>query len=276
MLDSARSHRSRLWFSVYTLAPYPGQGEPAFYPEGGFAWTAPFAAHLPAIQQELQAYLRTAVPRKHYGNSVVSEQGAWSSIPLVTWGLTYHRQLSRFPETARALQQIDGLVSASFSLLKAGTSIHPHYGDTNAIIRSHFGVDVPAGLPQVGFRVNGEERAWRNGEFLFFCDGYVHSAWNHSEKDRIVMIIDVLRPEFAARRRFICATVLASLTLQMMVSRARPLWGILLLPFFLTEALLSICAYGLSPVFNVLSKIFGGKGRGLGRNQRPEENIPER
>ena len=179
-------------------------------------------------------------------------------------------------ETAHALQQIDGLVSASFSLLKAGTSIHPHYGDTNAIIRSHFGVDVPAGLPQVGFRVNGEERAWRNGEFLFFCDGYVHSAWNHSEKDRIVMIIDVLRPEFAARRRFICATVLASLTLQMMVSRARPLWGILLFPFFLAEALLSICAYGLSPVFNVLSKIFGGKGRGLGRNQRSEENIPER
>lgn len=121
------------------------------------------------------------------------------------------------------------------------------------------GVVVPADLPEAGFRVNGQERAWREGEFLFFCDGYVHSAWNHSGSDRIVMIIDVLRPEFLGRKRFVCATVLAALVLQLLVSKVRPLGWLLLAPFYAAEAVLSVGAYLVSPVYNIFSKFLSGK-----------------
>lgn len=251
--------RLRLWFSVYSLMPYSGQGEPDFYPESDFPWAAAFAENLPLIKQELETYLRDRSLNIHYGTSIVSRRGAWSSIPLVTWGLYYHRQLALFPATSSALRKIDGLVSASFSVLQAGSSIYPHFGDTNAIFRAHMGVIVPAGLPEVGFRVNGQERAWKEGEFLFFCDGYVHSAWNHSESDRIVIIIDVLRPEFLHLRRFVCATVLAALSLQLLVSKIRPLGWLLLMPFYAVEAVLSVSAYLVSPIYNVLSKLFARK-----------------
>ena len=35
---------------------------------------------------------------------------------------------------------------------------------------------------------------WQEGKALVFDDAYEHEAWNHTESDRIVLIVDVWHP----------------------------------------------------------------------------------
>src|SRR5262249_12003867 len=96
-----------------------------------------------------------------------------------------------------------------------GANINPHQGDTDAIIRCHLGLSVPGGLPECGFQVGPEIRGWKEGEALPFCDAWTHTSWNNTREKRLVIIIDVMRPEFIAQQNSICAHVLASSVLQM-------------------------------------------------------------
>ena len=95
------------------------------------------------------------------------------------------------------------------SRLEPHTQIKEHHGETNAIMRCHFGIEIPAGLPDCGMKVANEEREWQEGKWLFFNDAQHHTAWNNSDKRRILLIIDVIRPEFLSRKNYICARVLA-------------------------------------------------------------------
>lgn len=253
--------RTKLWFSVYNYTPYQGQGEPDFYDTGSpeFEWVREFHQNLPKIKRELEDYLLQYSPNSHHAR-FTSSHDAWSTIPLVTWGLRYAEQLSRFPTLCRLLGNVDGLTSASFSKLKAQSSIGVHYGDTNAIIRCHLGIHVPAALPDAGFQVNMSRQSWREGELLAFCDGYVHSAWNTTEHERVIMIIDIIRPEFRHKRGRVCATVLGAMVLHKLLSAWPASKAFLFLPVYIAEGLLTIVFFSLSPVYNLVSqwrRLFG-------------------
>ena len=45
-----------------------------------------------------------------------------------------------------------------------------------------------------GLNVNGEEQLHREGEVLVFDDSKPHRAFNESQGDRVVLIVDILRP----------------------------------------------------------------------------------
>jgi aspartyl/asparaginyl beta-hydroxylase (cupin superfamily) len=55
--------------------------------------------------------------------------------------------------------------------------------------------------PGCGFRVGGETRAWEEGRLLVFDDTVEHEAWNHGDRDRILLIFDIWRPELDADER---------------------------------------------------------------------------
>ncbi len=111
------------------------------------------------------------------------------------------------------------IISASFNLLEPNSKILPHCGDTNAIYRCHLGLEIPEGLPNCGFRVRDENRAWENNEWLIFMDAYNHEAWNNSSKERYIFLIDVLRDDFSNQKKKVCATVLSSLFIQKWTGR---------------------------------------------------------
>jgi len=62
----------------------------------------------------------------------------------------------------------------------------------------HLGLIVPEGC---GFRVGGETREWRVGEAFVFDDTIEHEAWNRSNEDRAVLIIDVWNPHLSEHER---------------------------------------------------------------------------
>ena len=53
------------------------------------------------------------------------------------------------------------------------------------------GMIVPEG--DIGIRVEKDIRGWQNGKSFIFDDILIHEAWNFSDKERIVLIIDFLR-----------------------------------------------------------------------------------
>ena len=125
-----------------------------------------------------------------------------------------NKNIKQCPETNKILKTIPNIISASVSILEPGVTIKPHRGDTNAIIRCHLPLIVPAGLPECGFEVVGEKRAWEVGKVIAFNDSAKHSAWNHSDKRRYVLLFDVMRPECVNKKYAVCSMVLGGLVMQ--------------------------------------------------------------
>lgn len=248
-------NREKPWFSIFNLMPYAGH-EPPFFGDEDMPWRMTLESGTDVIWQELGSYLHQESPKPYFARGITSPSGGWLTIPLMTWGLRYPR-LRRFPRTMEVVGAIPGVVSVSFNLLQPGACIPPHYGDTNATMRVHLGLSIPAGLPDAGMQVHDVQQGWGEGRAIAFCDGYVHRAWNNTSEARWILLLDVVRPEYRNRERMICATVLSSLVLQLATQKTRMLKPLLLFPLFASVRLGSFCAWALSPLFNFVSARFG-------------------
>jgi aspartyl/asparaginyl beta-hydroxylase (cupin superfamily) len=85
-----------------------------------------------------------------------------------------------------------------FSLLAPGARIMPHTGMFNTRLVCHLPLIVP---PDCGFRVGNAVREWEEGRLMVFDDSIEHEAWNDSDRDRVVLIFDIWRPDLTARER---------------------------------------------------------------------------
>lgn len=244
----------KVWNSIFNLKAYAGN-EPDFYPTVSFSWAQEIETSWLEIKNELVAHLSSNarfIPATK--SQQVNNHGSWKTMPLMTWGVEFHKNIRNFPETTKVLKQIPGLVSASFNLLGKNSEIKQHFGETNASVRVHLGLFIPADLPDVGIKVNGTSRAWEEGKVLIFCDGYEHSAWNHSNQDRYILLLDIIRPEFLPRKRLICGNVLATLSLQSVASKADFLFYSTFIPLSILHFLAKISAITLTPLYNLIGR----------------------
>ncbi len=87
------------------------------------------------------------------------------------------------------------VVSAMYSCSVPGCELVPHIDRVSAIgdvLRLHLGLDCPQ--DGCGLIVAGEERQWVDGEVLLFDSACVeHSAYNRSERPRMILIVDLDR-----------------------------------------------------------------------------------
>lgn len=96
------------------------------------------------------------------------------------------------PQTTNLLRTIPGLENAGFSRLRAGCEIAPHVGYTNQVLRLHLGLQVP---PACALRVGSETAHWEEGKCLVFDDTVEHAAWNRSQGERIILLVDFARDQ---------------------------------------------------------------------------------
>lgn len=145
------------------------------------------------INSKVEKLFEPWVEKNLYEES--NEQG-WDVAPIMIGGNLIEDRCKKFPVLFSLVNQLKGIMSVSYSLLKPGTHIVPHkgYDDySERVLRYHMGMIVPEG--DVAIRVDNEIRRWDCGKSFIFDDFLVHEAWNFSEKDRIVLIIDFLREE---------------------------------------------------------------------------------
>ena len=208
------------WYNEFG-GRYTGN-QPYFYDAEKLVWTKVLEENWTIIRDEITA-LKNSHPERlkpYYINKSMSfPPKSWKTMGLFFWMFTMHGNCRKCPKTVEILDRIPGLISCSLSILEAGANINPHQGDTDAVIRCHLGLVIPGELPKVGFQVGDEIRKWEEGKTLPFCDAQTHTAWNHSDEQRLILIIDVLRPEFIKNKYSVSAHVLASSVIQMLYQR---------------------------------------------------------
>jgi len=190
---------------------YPFLPADEFFDRGHFPWLERLEAATPVIRGELQAILASAdpglapyidmppgTPRNLW--SELDRSPDWSALHLWRDGERIDAVCERAPRTAELvktppLASIPGRAPAVFfSILKAGKTIPPHTGVTNIRSIVHLPLIVPRGC---GFRVGNETREWREGEAFVFDDTIEHEAWNRSDQDRVLLILDCWNPHLS-------------------------------------------------------------------------------
>lgn len=252
-----REQNQLLWFSILSKdAKYTSDEENFISPEK-FEWTRNSKEIARIIREELEAYLKEKNLVSYFNTKMADDVKKWKTVSLKWWGLEFYTHQKYFPKTTKFLNSIPDIVSASFNLIEPHSRILPHCGDTNGIYRCHLGLIIPAGLPECGFRVENEKREWKEGEWLIFIDAKNHEAWNNTDKNRFILLIDIIRPEYSSKKMRIITTALTGLFLQKCAELFPVLYkfqNYLFLRKILVYCLMPFCYVSIK-IRNILSKL---------------------
>lgn len=204
----------QVYFQQPSAYYFPGLPQIQFYEREQFDWVGDVEAAADDMRAELEAalhedglfrpYLQSRGDRPSYDFHGLLDNPAWSTLYLWENGGPVEKNVARFPTTFAAMQKVPlphittRAPSILFSMLRPGARIEAHNGMINTRLICHLPLIVP---PDCGFRVGNETRAWEPGKLLIFDDTIEHEAWNHSDRDRIILIFDVWRPELTADER---------------------------------------------------------------------------
>lgn len=211
---------ARKWIHTILRAPvesfikkYSLVGDHDFFEPYDFAWIKELEANWQHIRYEaIQLQLRNQIPSEtdlFPMDTELAEQTEWQTYFLYAFGHKINANCARCPETVRLLQAIPNMRTAVFSVIKAGRSLPEHRGFFNAVLRYHLALIVPEPAQSCGLKVNGKIRYWQEGQSLVFDDSYPHEAWNSAEKDRIVLLVDFIRP--LPKKLHVCISALYKL-----------------------------------------------------------------
>ncbi|MBA4241009.1 MAG: hypothetical protein C0448_09800 [Sphingobacteriaceae bacterium] len=203
----------KLWFSLLHERKYKGT-EPHYPSVSHLKGIADLENSYSIILTELENYLKSFVLESQFNTMMVEKPKSWKVRSLRVWGVEMYEIQKYFPETMKLLSNIDGVVNVGFNLLEPQSAIKPHCGDTNAVIRCHLGLVIPAENETCAIKVNHEIKNWQQGKVIGFIDAYDHEAWNRTDKQRIIMLFDILQPGFKSQKHKICGVVLASFYMQ--------------------------------------------------------------
>ena len=169
-------------------------GKQRFFDPSQLPWVADMEAAYPEILAEYRKISEQRLPSYQdieEVNTQINTDDQWKTYFLHYYGYRIAKAERECPATVSALRRIPGLQFAMFSILAPGKRIPAHKGPYAGVLRYHLGVDVPEGCV---LRIDGERRSWENGKSLVFDDSYEHEVWNHSERQRCVLFVDVERP----------------------------------------------------------------------------------
>ncbi len=173
-------------------------GNPPVYDNATFPWVAGLEQNWPAIRAELDHVLlrQCELPSMQDISTdvaTISTDRGWKSFFLAGYGLSSKRNIAQCPATWRALRRVPGLKTAMFSIFEPGKHLPPHRGPYNGVLRLHLGLIVPE-QERIAIRVGHQVCHWHEGRALVFDDAYEHEAWNHSERTRVVLFVDFVKP----------------------------------------------------------------------------------
>ena len=247
-------HKAKMWFAYFTSSSY--KDEENFIPSERLVWSSQILSKSNEICTEVEMLLASkGFTPKGYFIEGLSKDNGWQTYSLKTWGIEVKKALKNMPILNDIIKGNSNIVSVSINVLNPGMEIKGHYGDSNTFYRSHFGIQIPEGLPNCGFKVNDEPRAWGLGKLLTFSDGNYHSAWNYSNEKRVIVVFDVIKSQYESRRRYICFRVRSFLILQLLfeksdIIRKLPKWSHKIMGVLIV--LILFCIYPLQKITGTL------------------------
>ena len=98
------------------------------------------------------------------------------------------------PKTVEILQSMPEVHLGMFSILMPGSRIPAHHGPTRMCLRYHLGISTPNDK-NCNIKIGNDTYVWKDGEDIMFDDTYTHEVINNTEKPRIILFLDVERPQ---------------------------------------------------------------------------------
>jgi len=118
----------------------------------------------------------------------------WKRFYIKWYGPTDPLALQVCPETCALLQKMPEVHLGMFSILMPGSVIPPHFGPARMCLRYHLGILTPNDS-KCSIQVGDDSYAWKDGDDVMFDDTVVHKVSNKSDKPRIILFLDIERPQ---------------------------------------------------------------------------------
>jgi aspartyl/asparaginyl beta-hydroxylase (cupin superfamily) len=213
-IDLLTGQRQR-YVSEPTLYCFPELPSVQFFDRAGFPWLPALEASMPAIRAEVQAllahrrerfapYLQSDPTRPLLNTTALLDNDDWGAFFLWKDGELVAENADLCPATMQALAAVP-LVrvpgrspNVLFSRLAPGAHIEAHHGFINTRLIGHLPLIVPG---DCSFRVGNETRDWVEGQAWLFDDTIEHEAWNRNQRERVVLLFEVWRPELSEAER---------------------------------------------------------------------------
>ncbi len=151
---------------------------------------------------------------------------AWEALFFYRRGKRFDDNHQRCPSTSLVLESIDLCRIADqtpevcFSRLKPGSRILRHFGVSNTRAVMHLPLVVP---PNCALHLLGVgEHRWREGELVLFDDTYEHEAWNHSTRDRVILLMDCWNPHLTQAERLAVTQLIETIGALSAADESRP------------------------------------------------------
>ncbi len=150
--------------------------------------------HFDDVRAEVVAALSHAKPIQGdlFFTSRITSDGKWDRIYVKWYAPPSRTGREHFPTLTRILDEHKDIQLAMVSILRAGGVIKPHHGSWCGCIRVHIGIETPND-PNCSLINGGQEFFWEDRGVYGFDDTYLHSARNDTDRDRIVLFLDVER-----------------------------------------------------------------------------------
>jgi len=188
---------------IYRLDQYYARasslGDHEFFDTGDFPWVNAVEADWLNARAELDALLRYSAHLPKFKDisadqGSITKTGEWKTYFFYAYGMKGSKSCRRCPKTVELLKRMPGMKTAFFSILEPGTHLPPHRGPYKGVLRLHLGLVIPGPEEKCGIRVGSETRHWQEGKVMIFDDTFQHEAWNRTDKTRVVLFVDIMRP----------------------------------------------------------------------------------
>ena len=117
----------------------------------------------------------------------------WTSFYLKNFNNDIPSAKELAPKTMALIEQVPTMSMAVFACLNPGKKINNHCDPFAFTLRYSLGLITP-NSDQSGLIVNGDDYKWADGESILFDETFMHSAYNDSDKPRIILMTDIDRP----------------------------------------------------------------------------------
>lgn len=130
---------------------------------------------------------------------------SWKIYPFYVFGVWVNQNCESCPILTKFLKSIKGLKTASLSRLTPGTKLVPHQGyasHSNYVLRCHFPIILPKKKKSSkmyvadNYESKFESKSYQKFKWIIFDDAKVHYSENYGESERVVLLLDIARPDF--------------------------------------------------------------------------------
>ena len=146
------------------------------------------------IKKEAMEAFKVSKPIRNDGYFKTIADEGWKRFYIKWYGPSDPRALEVCPQTTALIQEMPEVHLAMYSILMPGSVIKPHNGPTRMCLRYHLGISTP-NSKNCHINIAGHKYCWKDGEDVMFDDTFDHEVINNTDKPRIILFLDIERPQ---------------------------------------------------------------------------------